>query len=50
MSELVEKLRQAKILRKAMNATVMVNAKDKNPEESARKRSISSGVVNMNLE
>jgi hypothetical protein len=26
MSELVEKLRQAKIMRKAMNATVMVRA------------------------
>jgi hypothetical protein len=28
MAELVEKLKQAKIMRKAMNATVIVRAKD----------------------
>ena len=56
MTELVEKLRQAKILRKAMNATVMIKAKEDNKSESPqkstntldsnRKRSISSGLVN----
>jgi len=56
MTELVEKLRQAKILRKAMNATVIIKAKEDNKSESPqkssntldsnRKRSISSGLVN----
>ncbi len=32
MTELVEKLKQAKILRKAMNATVIVRAKDAKSE------------------
>jgi hypothetical protein len=56
MTELVEKLRQAKILRKAMNATVIIKAKEDKKSESPqkstntldsnRKRSISSGLVN----
>jgi len=59
MTELVEKLRQAKILRKAMNATVIIKAKEDNKSESPqkstntldsnRKRSISSGLVNTDV-